>query len=179
MTCSRWWIVVGSARSSATDISDPQLGKRPLERLGEPGTGVTGPRHSLDLGALGLERLLFEHRDRLLVDRLAAVVAPVAQRRDRHLGDLLARRAHAHAQLPEVVVDERAGGGTRGRGNRRRRWRGRRGTRANGRRRTLTLRGRGRIGTRRRRGVRRRRRRRGAGRRGWWRGTGRRGRGRR
>src|SRR5258708_32473340 len=82
-----------------------------MKGLLDPGAGIAGARHTLDVGALGLHGLLLQERDRLLINVLGARHPAVVKRRNTNLGYLVARNGDGDRQNPEVVIDGRTGDG--------------------------------------------------------------------
>src|SRR5258708_35471981 len=78
-----------------------------MKGLLDPGAGIAGARHTLDVGALGLHGLLLQERDRLLINVLGARHPAVVKRRNTNLGYLVARNGDGDRQNPEVVIDGR------------------------------------------------------------------------
>src|SRR5258708_40358780 len=86
-----------------------------MKGLLDPGAGIAGARHTLDVGALGLHGLLLQERDRLLINVLGARHPAVVKRRNTNLGYLVARNGDGDRQNPEVVIDGRTVDGPGGR----------------------------------------------------------------
>src|SRR6202043_2491149 len=73
----------------------------------EPGAREAGARNALDVGALGLDGLLLQERDRLLIDGLGGSHPAVVKRRDAHPGYLASGDRDGDRQNSEVVIDSR------------------------------------------------------------------------
>ena len=84
--CTGRSIPVSVAAGTVTS-RESELSESGLERLLESGTRIARTGDTLDIRALSLQGLLFEDRDRLLVDRLGAKVPAVVERRDGDLRD--------------------------------------------------------------------------------------------